>query len=82
MQRVISDTYLPGFKALIHTLANWQEEILNYFDYPISNGFVEGKNNRIKAVKKIAYVYRNMDNFRPRILVANSRDTGACFYTY
>ena len=82
LQRVISDTYLPEFKALLHTLANWREEILNYFDYPISNGFVEGKNNRIKTIKRMAYGYRNMDNFRLRILAANSRGIGACFHTY
>ena len=82
LQRVISDTYLPEFKALLHTLANWREEILNYFDYPISNGFVEGKNNRIKTIKRMAYGYRNMDNFRLRILAANSKGTGACFHTY
>ena len=82
LQRVISDTYLPEFTALLHTLANWREEILNYFDYPISNGFVEGKNNRIKTIKRMAYGYRNMDNFRLRILAANSRGTGACFHTY
>ena len=82
LQRVISDTYLPEFTALLHTLANWREEILNYFDYPISNGFVEGKNNRIKTIKRMAYGYRNMDNFRLRILAANSKGTGACFHTY
>ena len=82
LQRVISDTYLPEFKALLHTFDNWREEILNYFDYPISNGFVEGKNNRIKTIKRMAYGYRNMDNFRLRILAANSRGTGACFHTY
>jgi len=79
LQKVISGTYLPEFKALLHTLDNWREEILNYFDYPISNGFVEGKNNRIKTIKRMAYGYRNMDNFRLRILAANSKGTGACF---
>jgi len=82
LQKVISDTYLPEFKALLHTFDNWREEILNYFDYPISNGFVEGKNNRIKTIKRMAYGYRNMDNFRLRILAANSKGTGACFHTY
>jgi len=47
------------------------EEILNYFDYPITNGFMESKNNRIKTIKRIAYGYRNMDNFRMRVLVTN-----------
>ena len=79
---MISDTYLPEFKVLLNTFDNWREEILNYFDYPISNGFVEGKNNRIKTIKRMAYGYRNMDNFRLRILAANPRGTGACFHTY
>ena len=58
-------------KELLRTVANWREEILNYFDYRITNGFVEGKNNRIKTIKRMAYGYRNMDNFRMRILAAN-----------
>lgn len=28
---------------------NWRGEILNYFDHRITNGFVEGKNNRLVA---------------------------------
>jgi len=67
----------PEFRELLHTLDNWREEILNYFDYPITNGFVEGKNNRIKTIKRMAYGYRNMDNFRLRILVTNSKGAGS-----
>ena len=59
------------FRSSLNTLANWGEEILNYFDCQISNGFVEGKNNRIKTIKRMAYGYRNMDNFRMRILATN-----------
>ncbi|MBN2186786.1 MAG: transposase [Dehalococcoidia bacterium] len=32
---------------------------------------MEGKNNRIKTVKGMAYGHRNMDNFQIRILVTN-----------
>lgn len=56
------------FKRLLGTLDNWREEILNYFDYHITNGFVEGKNNLIKTIKRRAYGYRNINNFRLRIL--------------
>lgn len=63
---------LREFEELLHTLTDWREEILNYFDCRITNGFVEGKNNRIKTIKRTAYGYRNMDNFRLRILAANS----------
>ena len=69
-ERIKGDS-LPEFKELLYTLTNWREEILNYFDYRITNGFVEGKNNRIKTIKRMAYGYRNMDNFRLRILAAN-----------
>jgi len=69
-ERIAKDS-LSELKELLHTLSNWREEILNYFDYRITNGFVEGKNNRIKTIKRIAYGYRNMDNFRMRILATN-----------
>ncbi len=77
LKETISNDYLPEFKELLHTLDNWREEILNYFDYPITNGFVEGKNNRIKTIKRMAYGYRNMDNFRLRILATNSKGAGS-----
>ena len=61
-ERIASDS-LSEFKELLHTLGNWREEILNYFDYRITNGFVEEQNNRIKTIKRMAYGYWNMDNF-------------------
>jgi transposase len=67
----IVESHLPEFKALLSMFADWRGEILNYFDYRITNGFVEGKNNRIKTIKRMAYGYRNMDNFRMRILATN-----------
>ena len=58
LEDTISNDHLPEFKELLHTLDNWRQEILNYFDYPITNGFVEGKNNRIKTIKRMAYPSR------------------------
>ena len=52
----------------------WRQEILNYFDYPYTNGFLEGKNNRIKVIKRTAYGYRNPANFRQRILLTNLKE--------
>jgi transposase len=69
-KRITSES-LPEFTDLRRTLLNWREEILNYFDYRITNGFVEGKNNRIKTIKRIAYGYRNLDTFQLRILATN-----------
>ncbi len=80
-ERIASDSR-PEFKDLLHTLTNWREEMLTYFDYWITNGFVEGKNNRIKTIKRMAYGYRNMANFRLRILATNSKGTRSVFHTY
>ena len=71
LEEEIRNDSIYEFKKLLYMLTNWREEILNYFDYPITNGFVEGKNNRIKTIKRMAYGYRNMDNFRMRILATN-----------
>lgn len=51
-------------------LANWREEILNCFAYPVTNGFAEGKNNRIKAIIRARYGYRNLTNLTLRIMLA------------
>lgn len=69
--RTIKD--LPAFDKLEYyecsnTLINWQTEILNTFDYPYSNGFTEGCNNKIKVLKRNAYGYRNFKRFRNRIM--------------
>ena len=71
LEEEIRNSSLVPFKRLLPMLSNWREEILNYFDYRITNGFVEGKNNRIKTIKRMGYGYRNANNFRLRILAAN-----------
>ena len=52
----------------IKTLEGWWEHILNYFNQGITNGAVEGINNRVKLIKRRAYGYRNVTNFRNRIV--------------
>lgn len=63
------------FQRLLSMLRIWRQEILNYFDYPYTNGFLEGKNNRIKVIKRVAYGYRNPAHFRQRILLTNRKET-------
>ena len=41
--------------------------ILNYFDFPITTAKVEGTNNRIKVIKRMAYGYRDIDYFKLKI---------------
>jgi transposase len=59
------------FLGLRHLLTHWRDELLNYFVYPVTNGFAEGKNNRIKAIIRAGYGYRNIGNLAPRIYLTN-----------
>jgi transposase len=60
---------LPEFRALAGMFASWQEEILNYFTYRVTQGFVEGTNNRAKVLERRAYGYRNVQNLRLQLLL-------------
>jgi transposase len=59
-------TSLTKFVTTLHT---WWEVILNYFHDRLSSGFVEGMNNKLKLIKRLAYGYRNFTHFRLRVLV-------------
>ena len=54
--------------AFVKTLHNWWQQILNYFDERITNGFVEGMNRVIRAIIWRACGFRNFDNFKLQIL--------------
>ncbi len=59
---------LYEFNDCIKAFSNWFDRILNSLDYPYTNGFTEGINNKIKVLKRNAYGYRNFERFRNRIL--------------
>lgn len=59
---------IPEFKHCITTFTNWRTEIANIIDESVSNGFIEGSNNKIKVLKRISYGVRNFERFRNRIL--------------
>jgi len=63
--RKSGNKYLIDF---VKTFINWFDEILNYFDERITNGFVEGMNRAIRFVSSRAFGFRNFDNFRLQIL--------------
>jgi transposase len=61
---------LKSLEGFLSTLENWEEWILNYFSSgKITNGVVEGINNKLKLIKRRGYGYRNNGNFRQRVLV-------------
>ncbi len=78
MSRWISNALDCGIPQLVKcakTMLNWLSGILNSFSAPITNGFIEGCNNKIKVLKRNAYGYRNFKRFRNRILHIFSRKT-------
>jgi transposase len=66
---------IPSFDAFADGIRLWREELLAYFDQPITNGYAEGVINKIKVIKRRAYGLPTFDGFRRRVLVAcASRD--------
>ena len=59
---------LPEFSACTTAYRNWFNEILNALDVPWTNGFIEGRNNKTKVLKRISYGVKNFERFRKRIL--------------
>ena len=65
---IAQNSRLKDYRDCASTFVNWSKSIFNTFDYPYTNGFTEGCNNKIKVLKRNAYGYRNFDRFRKRIL--------------
>ena len=73
--RKILETKLTQFPSSLQrvqrTLRLHKEEIFHSFKYDTyTNGPVEGTNNKIKVIKRVAYGFRNFANFRIRILLS------------
>ena len=61
----------------LSAFTRWKPEILAFFRFlptRISNGYVEGKNNRSKTMMRQAYGYRNFQHLRLRILSAGKNE--------
>jgi transposase len=67
-ERCTGSTVLKPLKKLAKSLLGNMKGILNYFDYRISNGKMEGINNKIKTLKRQAYGYRDKEYFRLLLL--------------
>jgi transposase len=50
------------------TVETHLEDILNYYDHPITTGPLEGINNKIKVLERVAYGFRDMEYYKLRIL--------------
>ena len=56
----------------VKTFQHWFQPIRNSLAVPFSNGPIEGKNNKIKVLKRITYGMKKFINFKARILLACS----------
>lgn len=59
----------PYMQTAMKTCKKYAEYILNSVRYNYTNGLIEGINNKIKTIKRIAFGYRTFFNFRNRILI-------------
>lgn len=61
-----------GLRRVLRTFTKLQGFIGNTFKYKhLTNGRIEGLYNKIKVLKRIAFGYRNFQDFRTRILLTN-----------
>ena len=57
-------------RTILQTMETYRESIRHAFTYTLSNGAIEGMNNKIKNIKRSGYGYRNFYNLRARILIS------------
>ncbi len=56
-------------KIALKTLKKYKEGVKNSMTTNYTNGCLEGINNIVKCIKRIAFGYRSFKNFRKRILI-------------
>jgi len=55
-------------QVMAKTLRQHRRGLLNWYDHPISTGPLEGINNKIGALQRRAYGYRNYEHLKERLL--------------
>jgi len=66
----VEEANASGIKAMIRfakTLIRHSYGILNWYRYKISSGPLEGLNNKIKVLKRMAYGFRDKEFFKLKI---------------
>ena len=53
----------------LKTLKKYMKYIENMFESNITNGVIEGLNNKIKSIKRTAFGYSKFTNFKKRVLI-------------
>ena len=66
---------LPPFKTAAQTLINWNKEIVQSLNTTYTNSSTEGKNNKIKVIKRNAYGFRKLKNLSNLIKIRDFKNT-------
>lgn len=70
------ERYLFSPNRIVHriakTLVQWKEAVLTAMECQVSNGKMEGLNNKIKMMKRRAFGYRNFQHFERRLQLESS----------
>ena len=65
----VNNSIFDYIKTSIKTLYEFKDEIYNTFNSNYHNGFIEGNNNFIKVLKRIAFGFRSFRRFKARIMI-------------
>lgn len=65
----ISDNISPILRKALNSMIKHKEYILNCLDNKLTNGAIEGTNNKIKLLKRVSYGFRSFTNFKLRIML-------------
>lgn len=72
---IFSCSDIKEFVDVAATFDNWKQEIVNSFiltpdSYRLTNGPIEGMNNKVKTIKKMAYGIVNFNHLKARIMLS------------
>jgi len=67
---IAEESNMRGVKAFIKTLRKHEYGIVSHCKHPISNGKLEGTNNKIKVLKRRCYGFHDVEYFKLKILEA------------
>lgn len=65
----INNNISDYMKTSIKTLIEFKDNIQNTFNNNYHNGYIEGNNNFIKVLKRIAFGFRSFKRFKARIMI-------------
>ena len=68
----LADQKVKELQTLRRTLMSWRDEVLMFFKKRITNARTEGFNNIAKSIIKNAYGFKNVKNYRLKVLNVRS----------